>query len=291
MNTHGHESVASTAGVPLLKQTFAALGSKTPRLAAFYFGNWLADVSQLVDPVATGGGVIAAKEFIDRTIDELISTTFFKRADELLRLACIVDLGLLVERLKAHLYGAMDYYILAGNDTRRSELAQLVRLGFRIKGYFKFAHPPAPGQPPPMNTDAFFQIFDRMFTQYYPHEHLDRPEVLPSKQPPEYAADKDTGTRATHQALQPDLYRYLRDDLEIIAGLLSEVDLDWACKTFGPTGVANDNDLDWNLGLSKLGRALHGMEDFFAHSNFIEHAALVMGQQFIPWSFQDVSPQ
>ena len=282
MNTKGHESVADTAGVPLLQQAFEANGQKSPRLAGFYFGNWLADVSQLVDPVAYSDVLKETKEAIDRIIDDLSTTTFVQQADQWFHL----KLDQVLAQSKKNLFDAIDNFVLADGDPRRSRLAEIIRTSFRLKGYFKFAHPQATGASPPMNTDCFFQIFDQMYTQYYPAEHLDRPEVRPQKKPPEYVISKDKGTRASHESIEPDLYHYLRDDLEICAGLLGEVDSEWAQKTFGPTGSVNDNDLEWNLGLAKLGRALHMVEDFFAHSNFIEHAAKLMGEKFIPWDTQ-----
>ena len=52
MNTHGHEEIAIEAGLPQLKEAFAGLGYDSPRLQAFYLGNWIADISQIVDPGA-----------------------------------------------------------------------------------------------------------------------------------------------------------------------------------------------------------------------------------------------
>ncbi len=283
MNAKGHESVAYTAGIPLLQETLEARGQKGVRLAALYFGNWLADVSQLVDPVATDAGAKAAKESIDKCLDELASTDLVKRADKLLGLADLPRIKALLPELKRELNSGVDRFILAKNDTRRSELDNLVRTGLRISGYFKFAYPPGRGKRAPMDASCFFQIFECMFTQYYPHEHLDRPEVLPSKNPPQYVMDKDTGTRATGTSLNPDLYHYLRDDIEMIAAWLCEVDRDWARKFLAPNATVDDTKLEWNLGLAKLGRALHGVEDFFAHSNFIEYATLMAGKGFLSW--------
>jgi hypothetical protein len=281
MDTRGHESVAKDAGLPLLTEAFKAVGS-SPHLNAFYMGNWLTDVSQLVDPVATASAVQAAKNFVDSLVKEIAATAFIKKANEYTQL----HLDSKLEEIKNQLGGALDYYILANNDQRQSELDKIVRTGLRIKGYFKFAHPEAPGQDPGMTIDCFMAVFNAQYTQYYPYEHLDRPEVLPAKTPPEYVMDLDTGTRFTHESLKPDLYKYLRDDIVIAAGLLAEIDSQWARKTFDPGKRVDDSAKDWNIGLAKLGHALHAVEDFFAHSNFIEHASLLMGADFLPRSYQ-----
>ena len=312
MNTEGHESIAKEAGIPFLQQTFELNKKGTPRLAAFYFGNWLTDVSQLVDPVAYSDAAKSAKERIDNIIDEYASTVFIKSTKQigeaigtagqvssnlpggvfqpqstiLKRLADLINLDQPLQNAKNRLHASIDYWILDGNDERTSRLARIMRTAFRLKGYFKFAHPQAIGEQPPMNTQCFFEIFDRLYTQYYPHEHLDRPEVFPAKSPREYVIKKDSYTRAIPQFLPFDMYAYLRDDIVITAGLLDEIDREWASKTFEPYVNVNDNDVEWNYQLAKLGHALHAVEDFFAHSNFIEQAALIMGRDYLPWNAQ-----
>ena len=56
MNTHGHEDLAKTAGLTLLQNAFTQLGyGGDLRFGAFYLGNWITDLSQLVDPGAIDG--------------------------------------------------------------------------------------------------------------------------------------------------------------------------------------------------------------------------------------------
>jgi hypothetical protein len=115
------------------------------------------------------------------------------------------------------------------------------------------------------------------FTQYYPHEHMDRYPIEPcargkfsSKEARETRTPKGRGTGGP---LSPHLYRYLVDDIQIAAGLLAEVDLYWAKRMFTANPAwSSDADLEWNEYLSKLGHALHAVEDYFVHSNFLELA-------------------
>ena len=70
------------------------------------------------------------------------------------------------------------------------------------------------------------------------------------------------------------MYQYLVDDRTILAARLAELDLQWASKDF--VAATMDRD-ERDLFLARLGHAMHGIEDFFAHSNFTEHAVLAAG--------------
>lgn len=137
-----------------------------------------------------------------------------------------------------------------------------------------------------MDYFAYRDVFDAMYTQYYPHEHLDRPVI--SSNPDRVAYLKDNGTRSKYgeAQLSPDLYKYLRDDIEIVAGELARLDMQWASKVFIKGDGINENDKDWYLNLAKFGHALHAVEDFFAHSNYIELAAKVLGDDYLPRSYE-----
>jgi hypothetical protein len=319
MNTEGHEEVARTAGIPLLA---AAFGKDNRSLDALYLGNWLTDVSQAVDPVAyasgsakvgsTGENVIdQMKRTVDSFLDQLVPTVFKRtpagRALESLK----KDLDEPADAAKKALHQALDGLLAAsGTDERSAVFAKFFRDAFLVKGYFKFVHPEAGGQPR-MSFDAFMAVFGRQadtpgasnanaaadrpggYTQYYPHEHLDRPEVLPAQDPPLFAPGRETreqpfriaagkraGTRSPRRSerLDPDLYSYLRDDIEMTAGLLAEVDVamrEALSRSF------REDDPEWHLTLAKLGHALHQIEDFYAHSNWCELAHKRLGPSYL----------
>jgi len=76
MNTHGHEDVSKTAGLPLLEDVF---GKDKRSLQALYLGNWLTDVSQFVDPVAYWAGsakVVGIVDGVKEAADNLIEIDF-----------------------------------------------------------------------------------------------------------------------------------------------------------------------------------------------------------------------
>ena len=319
MNTEGHEDVARTAGIPLLA---AAFGGDRLSLDALYLGNWLTDVSQVIDPVAYAAGSAKTGATGDSVVDDLKKTatdvidqfvpTFFRRtpAGQVLE-SLEKDLEQAAKDAKQALHQALDQITRpAGGDERGSRLARFLRDAFLIKGYFKFVHPGADGTPR-MDFNGFLTVFGKVgdtpgasganpaadlpgrFTQYYPHEHVDRPELLPPQSPPLYspgwqapevpfriAPGKRAGTRSPNRSerLDPDLYSYLRDDLEMTAGLLAEIDI--AMREALSTSF-RDDDPEWYLTLAKLGHALHQVEDFFAHSNWCELAHKRLGPTYL----------
>jgi len=324
MNTHGHGEVAEEAGLPLLNDTFPRLSS----LHAMHLGNWLTDVSQAVDPVAYAtvaskgrGAVDAADGFrksIEATVEEALGA-MLEHAPVVVRgpakrvLARVRDLlGQQANKSKQVLLKCIDELFAAQDQERDSRVGQFFRSIFLVIGYFKFVHPASAGKPPRMDFECYMRVFGRpkdtrggagsnpaldrpgAYTQYYPHEHLDRPEILPPQDPPVYSPGKQTGpdnalksgaspgTRAKKEARQyrPDLYSYLRDDMEMTAGLLGEVDRD--LRTIlaraglkplfagSPDLSSLERNPEWHICLAKLGHALHQVEDFFAHSNWVE---------------------
>ena len=323
MNTEGHEDVARTAGIPLLA---AAFGQDRLSLDALYLGNWLTDVSQVVDPVAYAMGSAKIGATGDSVVDDLKKTatdvidqivpTFFRRTPAGKPLESLEkDLEQAAKDAKQALHQALTNIIgAAGGDERGSRLAKFLRDAFLVKGYFKFVHPGAGGSPR-MDLNGFLTVFGKLgdapgasgaspaadlpgrFTQYYPHEHVDRPELLPPQDPPLYAPGrqdpgipfrvapgKRAGTRSPNRSerLEPDLYSYLRDDLEMTAGLLAEVDI---AMRKALSSSFRDDDPAWYLTLAKLGHALHQVEDFFAHSNWCELAHKRLGPTYLARSF------
>lgn len=317
MNTKGHHYVALVAGIKLLQQAFAeeseaegmSIGKRN--LAALYLGNWLTDLSQTVDPIAYRSGFEKVNSLEPEELIEIINQklpasvqSVWKRlgGDEALKEVIVYFKRILIE----------DFKRLIAFDTqeRQSELAIFFRRIVRMMGYFKFAYPT--DDTPALDGDVYVNIFGRFpdvhgaannspgaasespgrFTQYYPHEHLDRPELFPVKRGepsvfsphaqspgnvhnfPSKLSPHPRSTRGDRkQSSAPDLYPYLRDHLQMTAGLLAEVDM--AMKKFLRTSF-KDDDPEWCLTLSKLGHALHQVEDFFAHSNWAELAFMKM---------------
>lgn len=317
MNPHGHHDCAEGVGEKELADALERAGKGKPRLAAFYLGNWLTDVSQAVDPVAyeaaanqVTGPVESIAAAIEGLFQELKAAAFAKVSEALgeiedipvlgeavkvgagwlVKSAPNIDVPGAIDEAKSGLLAILENVLQKARGGRQSELAQAFRTAFRVKGYFKFVHPKRAGDPSRMDFQSYLRVFDERYTQYYPHEHLDRPEILPSTRPQTFAGAVGNGTRSEHGkvSLTPDLYAYLRDDIEIAAGILARVDRDWASKYLKPgANPVDDGSDDWNMFLARLGYALHMVEDFFSHTIFIEHAATILGPKYQPKSYQD----
>lgn len=190
-----------------------------------------------------------------------------------------------------------------GESTGSSFSDALVSL-VRFTAYSKFAHPDPQRGNPGIPYPIFDKIFKSVCVQYYPHEHLDRPECQYSYDVAAHAEsdrsacadawgeefkrrypDKLLSNRLGDRSTSPtnrvqSVYCFLEDDIKIASALLCEIDKEWA-SVYLTTGTDRQMDEAFHLGLAKLGHALHAVEDFFAHSNFIEHAAMLNGERYI----------
>jgi hypothetical protein len=289
MNTEGHGKLAEQVGLPVLVESFRVRGFKRVPLNAFHLGNWLTDVQQLVDPVAADPAGL--KDAVHEFIDDVLSACFLRENGRDVSDTPIVNLGPVVRAARAaeaEIAHAIDLLLLPPkNEPRAAAVFGAMRALFRIQGYFLFVHPtggPAWLKPNPeyepetgkrMDEEAYLKVFDSLFTQYYPHDHLDRPQL--PEQPVNYRSDVASGPITAGATQSPDLYQYLREDIQIAAGRLAEVERNWAQAAFDYSVPPRPTDWAWNLELALLGRALHAVEDYFAHSNFVEHAIQVLG--------------
>lgn len=198
--------------------------------------------------------------------------------------------------LRAQVLAQIDALLKGG---AQSDLARFLRSAIHFVGYIKFVVAKKEGKVShdKMDPDVFEYVFEARFREYFPHEHLDRPEVAdPGASGPKYASERADGPRNEY-AKKPqvkDLYEYLREHIWLLAGYLSYLDggpssdpkgkaISWAEGTFNPKlehftdengrkQAVDDKNKQWNLHLAWLGHALHGVEDYFAHSTFVEHA-------------------
>lgn len=350
MKGSGHEGVAKDVGLPMLEEAF---GDDKKSLKAFYLGNWLTDMSQLVDPVAyasvrDGIGSLdfltaEHEKLVDRIFDSFIAEESIARLDidealiNTVREALVdaEELAAFEEahvEIKTHLTSMLNALFIGATDGRESKLGLVVRQTFFIIGYFKFVHPEGTDDRERMDYDAYKAVFgepgapqgDRFipgsarpdgtmevaldatdrpggYTQYYPHEHMDRPHVGPGERDfapgpqrvnrpfrigatpgpgslPGKAGKPGPRSRSGAKEVTPDLYSYLRDHIECTAGLLAEADDAFARAL---AQGFDDTDPEWHQILAKTGHALHQVEDFFAHSNFAELAATQLGPDYL----------
>jgi hypothetical protein len=282
MDTKGHAECAALGGAQI-QDAVSEVPYAQLRLGAFYLGNWLTDVSQAVDPVAISlarvgfrdamYGLIRGVEQWSTALPGFTQIHLNRLRNGLNQARCELD-----EAIAA----------LAGT-TAVSPLASAARSAFFVLGYRKFVHPKSPKSPARMHYASFRSIVRNCYTQYFPHEHVDRyPEDPKARGGYSGLIAKGTltptgqGTGAS--ALSPHQYQYLVNDIKIVAGLLAEIDLRWARKTFCHRHSVADTDVEWNTDLARLGHAIHAIEDYFVHSNYVELALdqWSEGQAYLP---------
>lgn len=317
MNTHGHHRAADEAGLPRLKEAFADLGVQGVNLTAFYFGNWLTDLSQLRDPDIARSLSSLARDVPERLansvgsiiaglhsfIDSNIHKSDFDFSPE--TAATPGDSDRLVENTKAALYEATGQAASDWSKAMQQLLMSFAALGatgwdelatalVKFKAYAKFVYPDPKAQRPSLDLRVFLNLFDRNFTQYSPHEHLDRPHCSVGLDPNcckswgRYLATHPDRLYASKLATDEhaigsdgsSIYAYLEEDRRVVSAALAVIDRDWASRYFTKS-VDYNTDLQFHQGLADFGHALHAIEDFFAHSNFIEHAATARGGEYL----------
>lgn len=290
MNTDRHERITRTrhGGLDEIRAGFERIGRRDVRLEAFFLGNWINDLSQVIDPPAfplDEEERDAVKETIRAALGEL--STAIQRATANGGMERIGRrLRTFVNEVNSDLQIGLDRLLgSTGGDPRNTLLYDHLRDVSRFAGYFKFVHPERPGGSPRMDFGAYKAVFDHTrlrlgtrpepfeagFTQYYPHEHLDRPPA-PEERHSKYASGLSRGGTP--------MYDYLKKDLKILAGTWSWVEREWAQPIFDLGEPFDDTNPDWNIRLAIFGKAMHMAEDFYAHSNFVELAAGSLSRRF-----------
>lgn len=284
MDTKGHARIGGDSPKPLLREALIRMGRRGWRVEAVSLGNWLTDVTVPVDPVVYASFRRNALDLMDHVVSSVRQWTDQAPARIRTWLTDVFDaIREYVEQAAGTLEGGRD-----------SQVAQGFKFLFRFVGYFKFVHPydtltSSPHPRSRMDYQQYLAIFNDRYVQYYPHEHLDRYPARLSGQDSHngYSATRASATRTPEgrgtgrSSLSPHMYTYLVDAIEMAAGLLADVDLNWgryALACTGSAGPANDADPQYNQGLAKLGHVLHLVEDFFAHTNFLELALTGMSE-------------
>lgn len=292
MKTHGHRRVAAEAGIPRLREALKTFGipddAYPSELEAFYLGNWLTDCSQFKDP----GGFISTKpKMLADFLKDIGNECSSKLKDAIF--AYIKNLSHIDDKVKDRYQKEISNLIDSAHSSYKASIDdslatkiienidEFIKSLVRFSAYSKFVHP-LPGKVKKrIDFDIFLKIFKRRYVQYFPHEHLDRPpcqftlaEYCDQRSPRASYANKQNEELA--------IYSYLEGNLRVAVGTLFEIDKKWAGQFLkAEDQPPNINALEWHLELADLGYALHAIEDFFAHSNFIEVVMTLLGPNFI----------
>ena len=117
----------------------------------------------------------------------------------------------------------------------------------------------------PIPANRVDDVYGEFFTQYYPHEHTDQPPYVwdaskrPSKplyQPSRRQANLKDGDVGVMNAVDAHYVAYLAEGL-------ASVEQDW-------WALKRDDSVGRQRLLVRLGKLLHGVEDWFFHSNVVE---------------------
>lgn len=122
----------------------------------------------------------------------------------------------------------------------------------------------------PLSETEVDDIYRRFFTQYYPHEHTDQPPYVwdASRRP---GVKKWYGTSKRQQAATGGAgIMTVVDDgyIPYLADALTTLEAEW--RAFKPADIEARR-----TALIRLGKILHGVEDWFFHSNVVELNRLV----------------
>lgn len=281
-------------------------GAQDDQVRFFELGNWLADTSQFRDPPAFYGAKIKVWE-------ELAADTH----PALLRLVGIDDyldaLWGTPERpggaFAAWIKGFVEAICIETFRKRtRKETRRCVR-SLRAKGTATWTDLDAaakekliehargeraqPGKkqrdPERLPAEEVYRVFNRHWTQYYPHEHLDLPPLAPGAARPRLERSRHLAWPQGRRPGVPQPWRprriaaYLEDHLAYVAERLRAVEALAARAQAGRMPIEDrrlyGTERAWRRALYAealvvLGRASHAVEDFFFHSNYAEIVAL-----------------
>jgi len=294
----GHSKVAEEAGIWRFK--IALESPQMPQntypsgLDAFYLGNWLADLSQVKDPhgileAATKRGNTTIKKVVSENvlklkplIEESLGSFIIDYINELPKVSkekkelwtsetlryLKIEIKELFDLVEEEIVNKLDLFITS------KKINEFIKHLIHFKAYVKFVRPENGKSREKIQYDIFNKIFNIYFTQYYPHEHLDRPDSKLTLK--EHSISTHTGIHYADKVddERENVYKYIVDAIKVIIGQLHELDKEWAKPLFSGKERIDFSSEEWQLGLSKFGHILHLIEDFFAHSNFIEIAVL-----------------
>lgn len=115
MNTSGHHSVAREAGEVVLQNALKAVNKEHLSTTAFYMGNWLADVSQAVDPVAYENAAGKIKGLIQDSLERVVQSSSFRNTSSILK----KDFAENINKTRDEVFSAIDDWLMSKTDDPR----------------------------------------------------------------------------------------------------------------------------------------------------------------------------
>lgn len=143
--------------------------------------------------------------------------------------------------------------------------------------------------PPKDNANVNDEVdrFHFKLNQYYPSDHLDRAFSSDKLQ---YFTKKKYNKRSyfidetISESSETHRYKYLDDYINVITSKLTQLNADFFIPTFYDKNALQgvykskleDSRNSTLINIARLGQTLHAVEDFFAHSNFLELSTFLL---------------
>ncbi len=223
-------------------------------------GNYLTDVSQFRDPFAH---MLAKRTVWGQGLSSFGLLNFIPVLGIVISEAILnwaIDLDEWIDRM---------FGVHEPADKRYGKLAEYFHHLFAGITQLVFAddvpkaatwHPllmPALGDITRLPSAEVTRIYGRFFTQYYPHEHTDFPPYVLYGE-----------SRVNHRLYRNGPRRlsvYLEEYADYLSESLSKLEVEWK----GIAGTAKSDPRRHDV-LVGLGKVLHGVEDYYFHSNYLE---------------------
>ncbi len=246
MTPQKHKQIGIEADLKHLKNAFPG-----ENIAYFLLGNWFTDVSQGIAPVDYAATMTEAR---NEGVESAKNDSWF--------------LKYLVPDIVIHWKANKLVRDLLGNPPPiNSAMSRWFRNAVYVIGWIEFCSEDGPSKhlieqgAGPIPFEEYDRIYhgkkvgsdqvEGRFTQYFPHEHLDRWPM-------------DRTEKSSRK-----VYKYLEDHLLNIAEILTLVERDLV-KFMKAEGEAAQKKR--NVILAEFGYALHTAEDYWAHTNFVDFA-------------------
>lgn len=224
------------------------------------FGNYLTDISQFRDPFAN---MLAKRTVWGQGLGKfglfaLVPVVGLVVSEAILNWA--IDLDEWIDRM---------FGVHEPADKRHGKLAEYFESVFEGVTHLVFAddvqetavwHPvfaPALADLKRLPAAEVTRVFRAFFTQYYPHEHTDFPPYVLYGE-----------SRVNHRLYRKGprgLSAYLEAYTDCLAESLSKLEVEWKDVSRAAKDDPRRHDV-----LVRLGKILHGVEDYYFHSNHLE---------------------
>ncbi len=160
-------------------------------------------------------------------------------------------------------------------DERRELIRQGIRLVVQLLGYTKFCY--QKNSEIYIDKSIYNEIFPKLITSYYPFDHIDRtvdlsigrvPNPIPCDFDPKNFYDRRFPYQNDYKTLT-----YIQESINLASKRISVFEEQIAIPIINNIKPSISQS-QWHYHLAQLGKGLHIVEDYFAHSTFMANAVI-----------------